>query len=118
MLQESGEMYLETILILQQENGFAHSIEIARILKLSKAAVSKAMTRLYEEGYIEISSEKHISLTEKGKTTASAVYERHVILTDVLLSLGVSKETAELDACRIEHVISKETFEAIKRRRS
>ena len=113
-LYESAEDYLETILILTQRNGVVHAVDIARELGFTKASVSVAMHKLEDSGYIAIKTNGEIILTEDGYKIATSVYERHVILTDMLVSIGVSKEQAEIDACKVEHDISKETFEAIK----
>lgn len=113
-LYESAEDYLETILILTQRNGVVHAVDIARELQFTKASVSVAMHKLEDTGYIAIKKNGEIILTEEGYKIASSVYERHVILTEMLVSIGVSEEQAEIDACKVEHDISKETFEAIK----
>ena len=113
-LYESAEDYLETILILTQRNVVVHAVDIARELQFTKASVSVAMHKLEDTGYIAIKKNGEIILTEEGYKIASSVYERHVILTEMLVSIGVSEEQAEIDACKVEHDISKETFEAIK----
>lgn len=113
-IQESAENYLETILVLKKRNGRVRSIDIANELDFSKPSVSIAMKNLRENGYIETDSDGCIELLEKGKAIASKIYERHTLLTDYLTALGVSAETAAEDACRIEHVISAESFNAIK----
>ena len=113
-LYESAEDYLETILILTQRNGVVHAVDVARELQFTKASVSVAMHKLEDTGYIAIKKNGEIILTEEGYKIASSVYERHVILTEMLVSIGVSEEQAEIDACKVEHDISKETFEAIK----
>ncbi len=112
---ESAENYLETILQLTLKNGMVRSIDIANELKFSKPSVSVAMKNLRENGQLKVSSEGLITLTEKGMQIAKTMNERHVLLRDWLISLGVDEDTAANDACRIEHVISKETFEAIKK---
>ena len=114
-IQESAENYLETILILQQKNGEVHSVDIAAYLEFSKPSVSVAMKNLRELGCITVDGEGHISLTEDGRKIAERVYERHTLFTKLLVDLGVDEETAMADACRIEHVVSEETFQAIKR---
>jgi Mn-dependent DtxR family transcriptional regulator len=111
---ESAENYLETILQLTQKKGFVRSVDIANELNFSKPSVSVAMKNLRENGYLKVSSEGLITLTDKGLDIANTMNERHVLLRDWLISLGVDKKTAANDACRIEHVISEETFEAIK----
>lgn len=113
-IQESAENYLETILILQQKNGEVHSVDIAAYLEFSKPSVSVAMKNLRELGCITVDGEGHISLTEEGRKIAERVYERHTLFTELLVGLGVDEETAMADACRIEHVVSEETFQAIK----
>lgn len=114
-IQESGEMYLETILVLSGKQNTVRSIDICEHMGFSKPSVSRAVGLLKNGGYIQIDRDGHITLTELGREIASKVYERHEILTRVLTDLGVSKEVASSDACKIEHVISDEAFEAIKR---
>jgi len=114
-MQESGEMYLETILILGKRKNIVRSIDIAEEMGFSKASVSRAVSKLKQNGYIIVDNEGHIALTERGHQLAGGIYERHVVLTQILVDLGVSEETADEDACRMEHVISDETFQAIKR---
>ena len=113
-MQESGEMYLETILVLGRKNNTVRSIDIAEEMGFSKASVSRAVSKLKLDNYIIVDQNGHIALTEKGYQLAGRIYERHVVLTKMLTDLGVSEETAAEDACRMEHVISDETFEAIK----
>jgi Mn-dependent DtxR family transcriptional regulator len=117
-IYESAENYLETIHVLGLRGEPVHSVEIAAELGVSKPSVSVAMKNLRAGGYIEMDSELHITLTDSGREIAERMYERHVFLTDWLVSLGVPAETAALDACRIEHVLSAESFEAIKRTRA
>ena len=112
---ESEEDYLETILLLQRKNGTVRSIDIAGEMDFSKPSVSVAMKKLRAGGYIEMGSDGHITLTHKGMTAAEDVLERHTMLTDWLVRIGVERSTAADDACRIEHVISTESFTAIKR---
>ena len=115
-MYESGENYLETILILSNRTGNVRSIDIARELNFSKPSVSRAVGVLREDGYISINEDGYISFTDKGRTLATAIYERHNILTEFLQKVaGVSPQTAEEDACRIEHYISEETIEGIKK---
>lgn len=114
-IQESAEMYLETILVLMQRNHSVRSIDIACELDYKKPSVSVAMKNLRENGYINVDSDGHITLTEKGKVIAETMYERHTIISDWLTRLGVDEATAIEDACRMEHVISKSSFDAIKR---
>lgn len=112
---ESAENYLETILILQKRNGTVRSIDIVNELEYTKPSVSIAMKHLRENGYIEMDKAGHITLLESGRMIAEKMYERHTSLTEFLMALGVSSETAKEDACRIEHIISEESFEAIKK---
>ncbi len=113
-IQESGEDYLETILILHLRNGAVRAIDIARELGYSKPSVSRAMGILKRDGHIDIDDNNHISLTESGKQIAEEIYDRHVTLTSFFEKIGVDSKTAEKDACRIEHVISPITFEKIR----
>ena len=112
---ESVEDYLETILQLKKKLGQVRSIDIAREMNFSKPSVSVAMKNLREKAYITVSEEGYISLTESGKKRAEIVLERHTILSDWLISIGVSRETALEDACKVEHDLSEESFEAIKK---
>lgn len=112
---ESMEMYLETILKLRQNKSYVRSIDIASEMGFSKPSVSIAMKNLRASECIEVSPEGNITLTDKGRAIAEKIYERHQYITRWLRALGVSPETAEDDACRIEHVISDETFDALKR---
>lgn len=112
---ESLEDYLETILLLQKNIGQVRSIDIANEMNFTKPSVSIAMKNLREKNYITIAENGHILLTDSGKQRAESVLERHTILSDWLISIGVSKETALEDACRVEHDLSEESFEAIKR---
>ena len=114
-IQESAEMYLETILVLSQRNPSVRSIDIASELDYSKPSVSVAMKNLRENGYIHMNPDGYITLTEKGKEIAETMYERHTIISDWLIRLGVDRVTAVDDACRMEHVISAESFDAIKK---
>ena len=114
IIKESAENYLESILVLKNEKGFVRSIDVANDLGVSKPSVSVAMKNFREEGYIIIDEEGHISLTEKGLKIANNIYERHEVIAKALILLGVGKETAYEDSCRIEHDISHETFEKIK----
>lgn len=113
-VQESAENYLETILILEEQCSGVHAIDIAGGTGFSKPSVSIAMKRLRENGYVTIDEFQHISLTEKGREIAERMYERHRLLHDLLVKLGVSDETAARDACKIEHVLSEETFSCIR----
>ncbi len=112
---ESGEDYLETILVLQNRNGEVRSIDIAAELDYSKPSVSVAMKNLRERECITVDKGGYITLTEKGRAIAEKVYERHVLFTNWLISLGVSEDIASEDACHIEHCLSSESFEAIKK---
>ena len=114
-LAESGEMYLETIYVLTRHSTSVRSIDVAESMGYSKPSVSRAIGILKAGEYIEVDRSGFITLTEKGVRTAESLYERHTILTDLLVSLGVSREIAAEDACKIEHVISAESFEAIKK---
>ncbi len=114
-IQESSENYLETILILNQRNGEVHAIDIASAMSFSKPSVSIAMKKLRENGYVEITGEGHITLTPSGREIAERIYERHTFLSAWLTSIGVTPTVAAEDACRMEHVISAESFDAIRR---
>ncbi len=113
-IYESAENYLETILILQHRKGEVRSIDIASELNFSKPSVSYAMKQFRENGYIQMDTDNYITLTPKGREIAERIYERHQLLTEYLLAIGVDEENSRTDACRIEHVISPETFEKIK----
>ena len=113
-IHESAENYLEAILILNRRNGDVHAIDIAAELNFSKPSVSIAMKKLREGGYIEINELGHITLTPAGQEIAERIYERHTFLSAWLISLGVDPIIAAEDACRMEHVISAETFDAIR----
>lgn len=114
IMRESAENYLETIYVLSLGSAVVRSVDIAAELQVSKPSVSVAMKNLREGGYIEMDADAHISLTPAGLEVAGRMYERHVVLTKWLAALGVPEMTAALDACRIEHVISAESFAAIK----
>jgi len=114
-LLESGEMYLETILILGLRNNLVRAIDVAEEMHLSKPSVSRALGKLKAESCIIVDERGHIAFTEKGRAIAERIYERHRVLTEVLTALGVNGETAAADACKMEHDISDETFEAMKR---
>ena len=114
-MHESGEMYLETILRLSEKSELVRSIDVADAMGFSKPSISRAMKNLREDGYIEINPVTgHITLLDKGRLVAETIYERHKVLSRCLELLGVPAATAEDDACRIEHVISEETFAALK----
>lgn len=113
-LQESGEMYLETIYVLSQQQTSVRSIDVAEHMGFSKPSVTRGLTLLKEEGLIKKEDNKYIVLTEAGKILAKRIYERHTVLRKLFIDIGVDEETATEDACRIEHYISDTTFEAIK----
>ena len=113
-LQESGEMYLETILILQRANGFVRSTDISEHMGYSKPSVSRAMGLLRAGGYIVMDEDNLITLTQSGLDVAQKIFNRHTTVTNLLIKLGVSAATAAEDACKMEHVISDETFEAFR----
>ena len=113
-LQESGEMYLESILILSRTKGSVRSIDISQHLGYSKPSVSRAVGLLKSGGYILVDEDGHIALTDSGKAVAEKILSRHAFLTELLVRLGVSRDTASADACKMEHIISDETFDAIK----
>ena len=113
-IHESAENYLESILKLQEEHGMVRSIDIVRELGLSKPSVSVAMRNLRENGYIQMDNDGYITLLPPGEDIARRIYERHKLLTQIFIQLGVSPETAAADACKVEHDLSDETFEKIK----
>lgn len=113
-LHESGEMYLETIYLLSKKSNLVRAIDVGEHLGYSKPSVSRALGILKKEGYITVDTNGHITLTETGMKTASKTYERHEILTNLFVLLGVNVTTASEDACKIEHVISDDTFQALK----
>ena len=113
-IQESGEMYLETIFVLSKEHSNVRSIDIAEHLSYSKPSVSRAMGILKTGGYITMDALGSIHLTEEGEKIAAKIYERHTLITTFLEALGVDKETAAEDACKMEHVLSDKSFNAIK----
>lgn len=114
-LKPSGEMYLETIYILSQKKSSVRSIDIAEHMNYSKPSVSRAVGILKNQNYIAVDKDGYITLTSEGLTLAEKIYERHTILSKVLMILGIDEETASEDACRIEHVISEKSFETIKK---
>ena len=114
-MQESGERYLETILILSRTKGQVHSIDIVDYMSFSKPSVSRAVGLLKSGGYILVDPEGYITLTDAGREVAEKIYERHTTLTELLTRLGVDPDVAAEDACRMEHTISDESFEALKR---
>lgn len=114
-VHESGEMYLEAILVLSRKNGFVRSIDVSEYLGYSKPSVSRAMGILRSGEYIVVDKDGSITLTEAGQIIAEKIFERHTVLSKLLMKLGVSEETAAADACKMEHAISDESFLAIKR---
>ncbi len=113
-LKESGEMYLESIYRLCNKNGFVRSVDIAEYMKYTRASVSRGIGLLKNQGYIEMDSDGHIALTHEGTKIAKNIFERHTIITKMLIAMGIDEETAAEDACRIEHVISEKTFNGLK----
>ena len=113
-IQESAEDYLESILIIGEKKEFVRAIDIVNHLGISKPSVSVYLKNLRENGYVDINDKGHLSLTDKGLSIAEKIYERHKILSSVLMSLGIDEETALKDACKIEHDLSDVTFDAIK----
>ncbi|MCR5481450.1 MAG: metal-dependent transcriptional regulator [Clostridia bacterium] len=113
-IQESGEMYLETIYVLSRESDTIRGIDVGDYLGYSKPSVSRALNLLKEDGLVQRDKNGYIKLTEAGEKIAKNIYERHAVLTRLLINIGVDEETAAEDACRVEHYISDKTFEAIK----
>ena len=113
-IHESGEMYLETIHVLYKKNGRVRSIDVSEYMGYSKPSVSRAVGLLKKGGYILVDKEGYITLTESGLSVAEKIYERHTLLTNLLVRLGVRPEIASEDACKLEHAISDDSFEAIK----
>ena len=113
-VHESGEMYLEAIWVLSQKNGFVRSIDVSEYLGYSKPSVSRAMGILRREEYIVVDPDGGLSLTDSGRQIAEKIYERHTLLTSLLVKLGVPEELAAEDACKLEHAISDVSFQAIK----
>ena len=114
-MYESGEMYLETILILGLRKNLVRAVDVAEEMKLSRPSVSRALVKLKSDSYIIVDANGHIAFTEKGRAIAEKIYERHQVLTEILMALGVDREIAAKDACKMEHDISDETFAAMKR---
>lgn len=113
-LQESGEMYLEAILVLSQRQSAVRSVDVGEYLGYSKPSVSRAMGILRQGGYVQSDEDGFLTLTDSGRAVAEKIYERHTVLTSLLTALGVDEKIAAQDACRMEHVISDETFRAIQ----
>ena len=116
VLQESGEMYLESILMLQRQGKSVRSIDIVGYMGYSKPSVSRAVGLLRAGQYIDVDDGGYITLTDAGREVAERIYERHTVLTELLRRIGVDETTAAEDACRMEHIISESTFQALKRR--
>ena len=114
IIKESGENYLETILVLSKKMGAVRSIDVANELNYSKPSISVTMKHFREDGYINMDKDGIITLTDKGREIATRVYERHQLIAKILISLGISEETAYEDSCKIEHDLSQESFEKIK----
>ncbi len=114
-LQESGEMYLESVYILSQKGPFVRSIDVAEYMGFSKPSVSRGVGILKRDGYLNVDKDGYLTLTEAGIERAQKIYERHTVIRDMLIRLGVDEETASQDACRIEHIISDASFQAICR---
>lgn len=114
-IAESGEMYLETILILSKQQSMVRSMDVAAYMNFSKPSISRAVSILKKDGYVNMSKDGALTLTDAGRVIAESIYERHLMLTDFLTSLGVDPKVAAEDACKMEHDISPETFEALKR---
>lgn len=113
-IQESGEMYLESILVLSKKNPNVRAIDLSEYMGFSKPSVSRALSVLKSGGFVTVSEQGYLTLTHDGKAIAEKIYERHTVLTNYLTLIGVSKETASQDACKMEHVVSDESFNAIK----
>lgn len=114
-LQESGEMYLEAILVLTGKMGHVRSIDVSEYLGYSKPSVSRAVGLLKSGGYLVVEDDGGLTLTESGRQIGEMIYERHTVLTELLVRIGVSEEVAAADACKLEHAISDESFQALKR---
>lgn len=113
-MHESGEMYLETIYVLSQSKAEVRSIDVAEYMGFSKPSVSRGVNLLKTDGYITVDSNGYLELTDSGLDLAKKIYERHIVLTQMLISLGVDEDIASQDACRMEHIISDATMDAIK----
>ena len=117
-IRESGEMYLEAILVLNQKNGFTRSVDVGEYLGYSKPSVSRAMGILRADGYVRVDDNGGLTLTDSGREIAEKIFERHTLLSQLLIALGVPEGTAIADACKMEHAISDESFQALKRHMS
>ena len=115
VLQESGEMYLEAILVLSEKQGHVRSVDVSEYLGYSKPSVSRAVGLLKSGGYLVMEDDGGLILTDSGREIGEKIYARHTLLTDILIQMGVSPEVAAADACKLEHAISDESFEAIRR---
>ncbi len=113
-MKESGEMYLETIYILSKSKSYVRSIDIAEYMNYSKPSVSRGVGLLKKNGYVTVDNDGYITLTDTGNKIANNIFERHTVLTKMLTLLGVDEETASADACKMEHVISEKSFDAMK----
>ena len=113
-LRASGEDYLEAVLMLQKKNGMVRSIDLARHMEVSKPSISRAVAILQEGGFLTVDSDYFLHLTEAGREVAEKIYERHRFFTEQLITAGVDPKTAEADACRIEHIVSDESFDRLK----
>lgn len=113
-LRKSGEDYLEAVLVLKKEKGVVRSIDIAHYMDYSKPSVSRAVSNLRRDGYLEMADGGELTLTESGLNAAESIYQRHTVITSLLTSLGVPAEVAAEDACGVEHVISEQTFECLR----
>lgn len=114
-LKESGQNYLESIYILKKHKEQVRSIDVAKFTGYSRASVSRAMSILKDSGYVVMDGDDFLHLTEKGNQLAAEIYDRHVVIRDLFIDLGVEEKIAEHDACRIEHYLSKETYSALKK---
>lgn len=114
-IQESGEMYLETILILSKNQTKVRAIDVAEYMGFSRASVSRGLSILKNENYLDSDEKGYLNLTDKGLKVAQDIYERHLVLTELLVKLGVDAKTAEADACKMEHDISEDTFQMFKK---
>lgn len=114
-LKESGEMYLESIYVLCKIKSAVRSVDIAEHMNFSRASVSRGVGLLKKQGYIEIDKNGYVTLTAKGAQTAESIFERHTVITKMLIAMGIDEKTAAEDACRIEHVISEKTFKSLKK---